>query len=55
MADVVMESTPMDSPSLVFQLPQTEEATVVEAAGVNSDPIAGVTVWVTPQNNDSYR
>ena len=37
----------MDSLPLVVQPPQTEDASVVEAAGVSSDPIAGARVEVS--------
>ena len=54
-AEDVTENTPMDNLSLVVQPLQTEVVSVAEVAGASSDPIAGVGVVETPQNNDSHR
>ena len=50
-AEVTTESPPLGSLPLVVQPPsaQAEGASVVEAMGASSDPIAGLRVRVTPQ------
>ena len=54
-AEDVTENVPMDNLPLVVQPLQTEVVSVAEVAGASSDPIAGVGVVETPQNNDSHR
>ena len=54
---VAIENAPLDSLPLIVQppSPQAEEASVVEAAGISSDPIAGVRDRITLQNYDSHK
>ena len=54
-AEGVTENVPMVNLPLVVQPLQTEVVSVAEAAGASLDPITGVGVEETPENNDSHR